>query len=195
MTLELESQHPHRFSLSAARLRLISGEALTATRIAAAAVWAESTPLRDRAELFIIKAGAYLRLARHEEAMNAFRQGHALAESAEDLTPYLVLSAEERRQLAELSGIAPDAEHFAAVAATPSPWPEKAELVTLSPRESAVLSAMRQHDSVAAMARSLTVSVNTVKKQIVSLYAKLGVHDRTSALLCAERLGLLDPHD
>lgn len=175
-----------------ARLRLISGEPTAAAHVGAAAVWSEATPLRDRAELFVVMAGAYLRLDRLDDASKAFRQGHALATAAEDLTPYLAVGVEERRRLAELAGVAPEDPHFAAVAAVPSPWPEQGTLVTLTPRETAVLNEMREHDSVAAIARSLTVSVNTVKKQMVSAYAKLGVNDRASALLRAQRLGLLE---
>jgi DNA-binding CsgD family transcriptional regulator len=64
-------------------------------------------------------------------------------------------------------------------------------LVLLTPRELEVLRQTAEHESVAAIAEALSVSVNTVKKQRVSLYSKLGVNDTHAAVLRAQRLGLL----
>jgi len=52
----------------------------------------------------------------------------------------------------------------------------------LSQRERQVLTALRELDSVAAIAKHLHLSVNTVKTYKRSLYRKLGVRTRAEAL-------------
>lgn len=182
---------PTWLAVPAARLRLLTGDLEAAVRISAANVWSDATVLRDRIDLFLIAAAAHLASGRTEEAVTAFRHGHALASAAGNVAAYLGLQPEVRGTLAELCGVSLAALH-PALAEAPSPWPASLRLVSLSPRESAVLEHLRRHDTTAQIARRLSVSVNTVKKQMVSLYAKLGVHDRREALLRAEQLGLLD---
>lgn len=64
----------------------------------------------------------------------------------------------------------------------------------LTPRELEVLSLAAQGRAAPAIARELFLSLATVKTHIAHIYEKLGVSDRTSAVLAAIRLGLLpDP--
>lgn len=182
---------PAWMRVPAARLRLLTGEPEGALRIAAAEAWSEWGSARDRIDLFMVQAAASLALGRTAEATAAFRQGAALAQATGNLAAYLNLQPRVREELARLTDVRLDALHEQ-LPARPSPWPEQLALVALTPRETAVLRQMPHHDSVAGIARALSVSVNTVKKQLVSVYAKLGVHDRKDALLRAEQLGLLD---
>jgi LuxR family maltose regulon positive regulatory protein len=62
--------------------------------------------------------------------------------------------------------------------------PEVAEEV-LTRRETAVLGALLEHPSHAAIAAQLNVSVNTVKSQLRSIYRKLGVSTRDEAIAVA----------
>jgi len=61
----------------------------------------------------------------------------------------------------------------------------------LTPREIVVLAALAEHHSVRGIADELVVSPNTVKSQLRSIYRKLGVASRHSALTVARELGLL----
>lgn len=54
--------------------------------------------------------------------------------------------------------------------------------VVLTPRERAVARELAQHESIAALASALSVSPNTVKSQLRSLYRKLGVSSQAEAV-------------
>lgn len=82
------------------------------------------------------------------------------------------------------------------------PWPEfsllakplipaSMSLITLTPRETAILAALAATGDRTEIARLNFVSVNTVKSQLHSLYKKLGVASREQALLVAHREKLL----
>lgn len=63
--------------------------------------------------------------------------------------------------------------------------------VQLTPRETAVLTLVAGGLTAAAAARRLLVAERTVHKHLERIYAKLGVSDRLSAVLRAQRLGIL----
>ena len=63
--------------------------------------------------------------------------------------------------------------------------------VPLSEREMAVLALLPSLLSAREIATEFTVSVNTVKSHIRSIYAKLGVSTRREAVLHAQERGLL----
>ena len=63
----------------------------------------------------------------------------------------------------------------------------------LSPRETAVLTAIAHGASVETAARELFVSANTVRTQLKAVYRKLGVKTRADAIAVASRRGLI--HD
>jgi DNA-binding CsgD family transcriptional regulator len=63
----------------------------------------------------------------------------------------------------------------------------------LTAREIAVLTLLARGRTAAAAARTLGCSPRTVEKHTANLYRKLGVGDRVSALLEAQRRGLLPP--
>lgn len=175
---------------SSARIELITGHPERARQVAAADSWEQSTSVRARIDLLMIQAAGAL-------AMGDAPGGQTLFDRAMGLAHYA------RIQGATLLVPKTVADRFADPAAPPDcgvsgispnrPFPEAVTIVRLSPRETAVLELFAEHDSIAEMARALTVSVNTVKKQTVSIYAKLGVHDRRAALLRARQLGLLAP--
>jgi DNA-binding CsgD family transcriptional regulator len=61
----------------------------------------------------------------------------------------------------------------------------------LTPRELAVLALVADGLTAAAVARRLLIAERTVRKHLEGVYAKLGVHDRLSAVLRAQSAGLL----
>ena len=63
--------------------------------------------------------------------------------------------------------------------------------VRLTPRELSVLTLVADGLTAAAVARRLVVAERTVHKHLERAYAKLGVSDRVSAVLRAQRLGIL----
>ena len=63
--------------------------------------------------------------------------------------------------------------------------------VALTPRELSVLTLVADGLTAAATARRLVVAERTVHKHLERAYAKLGVSDRVSAVVRAQRLGLL----
>ena len=63
--------------------------------------------------------------------------------------------------------------------------------VRLTPRELSVLTLVADGLTAAAVARRLLVAERTVHKHLERAYAKLGVSDRVSAVLRAQRLGIL----
>jgi DNA-binding CsgD family transcriptional regulator len=79
-----------------------------------------------------------------------------------------------------------------------APHPEAAAVATavatdirLTPRELSVLVLVADGLTAAAVARRLIVAERTVHKHLERAYAKLGVSDRVSAVMRAQRLGIL----
>jgi DNA-binding CsgD family transcriptional regulator len=65
--------------------------------------------------------------------------------------------------------------------------------IRLTARELAVLDLMGNGLIAAAIARQLCISPRTVNKHIENIYRKLGTHDRTSAVLRGQDLGIIHP--
>jgi DNA-binding CsgD family transcriptional regulator len=65
--------------------------------------------------------------------------------------------------------------------------------VRLTAREVAVLALVADGHTAGAVARRLLIGERTVHKHLQHLYGKLGVTDRLSAVLAAQRLGVLPP--
>lgn len=65
------------------------------------------------------------------------------------------------------------------------------EVPDLSEREMEVVVLFAQGASVKDVAHALGIATDTVKAHASSIYSKLGVHDRVSAVMEAQRIGLL----
>jgi DNA-binding NarL/FixJ family response regulator len=65
--------------------------------------------------------------------------------------------------------------------------------IPITARELAVLDLMADGLITAAIARRLGISARTVGKHIENIYRKLDTHDRTSAVLRGQAMGLLPP--
>lgn len=183
--------HGDPLVVQAARLRLIAGSDDAAQKVAASAVWATETTVRDRAELLVIGAVAEMRLGDSTAAAQSFRRAHALAAHANTLTPYLGIPRAELAELLALADVRLPLGAHERLDGFRSVFPRRAQLISLTEREQVVLAQLVHTDAFSEVAAALTVSVNTVKKQAASAYAKLGVHDRRAALARAHQLGLL----
>lgn len=70
----------------------------------------------------------------------------------------------------------------------------EAESALLTRRESSILHSISRGGSYAKIAEALGLSTGTVQTHIKNIYAKLGVHSRTEAIIEAQRLGLIPFH-
>ncbi len=69
--------------------------------------------------------------------------------------------------------------------------PSEAESALLTRREFSTLDSISRGGSYAKVAEALGLSIGTVQTHIKNIYAKLGVHSRTEAIIEAQRLGLI----
>jgi LuxR family maltose regulon positive regulatory protein len=175
----------------AARFHLMTGNGDQAVRIAATSVCRKDIHVRDRQELLTISALAFRRQGRTAQMLESFSQAHALGETTGNLEPLLTIHTAVRQELLDATGLELPDDDRARLDAAPSVYPDHAELLELSRGELEVLHQIRDQETAAEVAKVRSVSVNTVKKQLATLYAKLGVHDRSSALERAQSIGLI----
>lgn len=173
-----------------ARLAFMAGDFSDAKDIASAGAWHPDIDAIDRIELSLIHSQAQLASGSDDEAFRTFARAHELAVDAGTLRPYATMPTASLDRLLDLSGLELSVDDRASIALGRLVYPASGEFIRLSPREKVVLQSLRTGESVSAIAISLAVSVNTVKKQVVRLYSKLGVTDRASALSRAGMLGL-----
>ncbi|MEQ3552097.1 LuxR C-terminal-related transcriptional regulator [Pseudonocardia nematodicida] len=69
--------------------------------------------------------------------------------------------------------------------------PETSGVPALTERERAVLTLLQSHRSIEEIASDLTVSANTVKTHVRSIYGKLGVNSRRAAVVVARERSLV----
>ncbi|MCC2314250.1 LuxR C-terminal-related transcriptional regulator [Cellulomonas xiejunii] len=178
-----------------ARWHLLTGDPHAALRAAVVGGRRRRVNLADRTDLLVLEAWAAHEVRQPALATRAFRTARRLADEQGALRSFAHLPPEVRDTLCELSGLRFDDDELARLTATGRVIPDPAPLVPLTPRERTVLTMLDEHDTTRDVAEALTVSVNTVRKQVLSIYAKLGVHDREAALRRAHELGILRPQE
>ncbi|ALX04295.1 LuxR C-terminal-related transcriptional regulator [Aeromicrobium erythreum] len=184
--------HPRsRHATSDALLHLLSGAEHQSRAIAEVASRAPETPARERVVLLLVQAAAALRCGRVDEARRALATTHADVERLSLPSTYAAIPHQDLEALLQLDPHPPSAALRARDILGPRQTSSHA-LVVLTPRELEVLRKSAKHRSLSEVAKHLSVSVNTVKKQRVSLYAKMGVKDLQSAILFGRQLGLLE---
>jgi LuxR family maltose regulon positive regulatory protein len=140
-------------------------------------------------EAHLIDAEAALQAGEEDAGRAALETALAAAETIGAIRPFALAGPLTQRELD--ARVALDRGTFAArvAAARAAVLPDPA--VLLSERETAVLSLLPSLLSAREIAAEFTVSVNTVKSHIRSIYAKLGVSSRRDAVLGARERGLL----
>lgn len=177
--------------VSAARLALLTGDAGTAIRLASDQAWESSAGTRDRVEMRLIRAIAAYRLGDLALATSAL-DGAARAARTAGLRS--VWATVPRGELDDLARQVPAAAHLLpdpAPAAVHEVYPASAVLIDLTGRERAVLAELAAGATLESVAATLTISHNTVKTHVSSIYRKLAVDSRRAAVAAAQRLGLL----
>ncbi|MFC7879694.1 LuxR C-terminal-related transcriptional regulator [Isoptericola sp. NPDC057391] len=150
---------------------------------------------RQRAAHHLLLAAALLRCGDESSARDALGK---LAAVVADRRLRLPLALAPRRDLLALADLAAQGRDHTArrVLADAEEVPELFAAMTdgtqpLTDREVVVLEALLRHPTAAEISRHLTVSVNTVKSQLRSVYRKLGVRRREDALVRGLDLGLI----
>jgi DNA-binding CsgD family transcriptional regulator len=176
--------------LPAARLRLLNGEYEAVRAIASRTSWHETASRRDTRQLLLLKAIARLRMGDKDGARGSVELlGRVRA--PDEVLSLASLSPADRDDLCRLADI-PLTDAAAERLALARPvFPARVHLVELSTREQAVLTELDAGGTIAQVARTLHVSVNTVRTQVKSAYRKLGASSREDALMRAYELGVL----
>ncbi|WP_022892265.1 LuxR C-terminal-related transcriptional regulator [Agromyces subbeticus] len=170
-----------------ARLALVTGRPGDALRAAReAARFAPSS--RVTTEAAVLEAVALLRTVDETHAKNAIERASALLGGRGQLLPLTLIPADDR-------------ERLTALIAAPSVSPQLTSVIQggdaapiLTPRERLVLRALTRSASSSVIAAELSVSTNTVKTQLKSLYRKLGASNRKQAITIAIARHLLPPY-
>jgi LuxR family maltose regulon positive regulatory protein len=148
-------------------------------------------------ESHLLAGVAHRALGDQRAANQAAERALALAEPDRPILPFLMTGSREllealpRQQTAHAALLTDilDVMHGASPAATDQhPYPQPEEL---SPGELRVLRYLPTNLSRLEIASELSVSPNTVSTHIRSIYAKLGVRDRSAAVQRARQLRLL----
>ncbi|MCZ4500388.1 MAG: putative LuxR family transcriptional regulator [Marmoricola sp.] len=171
-----------------ARLSLLAGDAPSAVELARAAVdHPDASPATDL-EALVIEA-----LARHRlgDLVAATRLSEAMAVAGRRIDAFALVP---RGELIEAARDVPGA-----IALLEDPrltsvgdvFPDRLEIILLTERERVVLGHLSQGLTLQAIAVRETVSINTVKSQVRSLYSKLGATDREQAMQIATTEGLI----
>jgi LuxR family maltose regulon positive regulatory protein len=124
-------------------------------------------------------------------ARQALLTALSLAAPIDALRPFTHACASVRGLLVVQQGSFGEFNRFAARAAQAASGVRDDVVRVLSERELGVLAMLPSLLPLADIAADLTVSVNTVKSHVRSIYTKLGVSSRREAVLVAHERGLL----
>lgn len=190
----LERTRPDSPHTAGARIRLL----LAAERYREAYQQAEALvdlsdhTIRTRAQTQTIGAVAAVRAGEIEPAWSWLNAAVVSWETYGVRLHVAMLSPSDRRLLWDFAGErdAASLRRYLDLSASEIAQ-ERRTLAALTPRESTVLAALAEHSTNRAIANALVVSPHTVKTQLQSIYRKLGVSSRRSALAVARESGLL----
>ena len=159
--------------------------------LAAQFAWDRSSTAAESTALLVVQAAANEAAGRTDLAERCWEQAREVAGREGALLPYALLPEPMRARLLASPGRLPDPAASERVAGVALTVPSDVPFVRLTPRERLVLQLLAAHPTMREVASELTVSVNTVKKQTMRIYTKLGVNEREAALQRAQALGLL----
>jgi len=178
-----------------ARVALLAGEVRLARRIATDHVWRKSTDNRVRLEMLLVLASASYRDDDVGAARELMRTAVTLYHETEMLGPFALLGPMERETLVEVADRSLGGRDLEVLTPFRTPFPERAAIIRLTRREMELAQALVTTGSRQDLADQFFVSVNTIRKQLVSLYRKLRVGSRAEALARVAELGLLQSQD
>lgn len=146
----------------------------------------ELQPWQNRVDLLLISASANLRAGDRDTAQQRFDQAFEIAERTATRTPFISMPREDLLVLG--AGRPALLVQFSEM---PARYPEPGRNVNLSRREQLVVAELASERTLPEIARKLSVSTNTLKSQLRSVYRKLDVPGRQEAVQVARRTGLL----
>ena len=139
---------------------------------------------------WLLETSIALVLGERPAARRALQAALALAEPLFAVRPFAQAGPGVRELLVHLHGSFGASNEFAERALAAGAGHERQQ-TPLSEREITVLALLPSLLSLDEIALDLTVSVNTVKSHVRSIYSKLGVSSRRRAVLAAHKHGLL----
>ena len=142
-------------------------------------------------EAWLQEAGLCLRAGERAAGRHALLTALGLAHPIDVMRPFVMADPGVRELLVAQQGSFGAFNAFAARAVTASTLARTNTAKALSERELAVLTMLPSLLSLVDIAAVLTLSVNTVKSHVRSIYTKLGVSSRRGAVLAAHEKGLL----
>lgn len=172
---------------SLSRALLQSGHDAQVTWLASQRLSKNAPSPRVKLELLLVRACACVHLGQESEALDSLVHADAVSREHDVRVPWRLIADDDRDRLRQLA----PAPVAAMLDAHPSGFRGRLALPRLSRRERMVLNKLRTGGSVAQIAKDLTVSSNTVKTQLRSIYRKLGVGSRSEAVRAALEWGLL----
>ncbi len=175
---------------SVARLRQRIGDNEEALALCHQYGWTLESYPRAQMELLLVVAVAHWELGETQLATQAWFKVCKIADQTGLLRPFSTIAASD---IALLENAATTGSQTLAVFRKDpggESFPKALHIVTLTDREQTVLSLLGQGMTQVAIAKTLYVSVNTVKSQLRSLYRKLNAHNRDDAIMRAHALKL-----
>ena len=172
-----------------ARLALLSGDLVAAVECARAALEHENARAATDLEALLVSAVAEHRAGRSIGAAEHLRAAVTTGHGRRDafaLVPQADLHA--------IARAVPEAEEILTdprLVALGEVFPESLTIISLTRRERVVLRHLAAGMTLQAIAFRETLSINTIKSQVRSLYRKLGAPDRAHALAVAVKEGLV----
>ena len=180
-------------SIVEARMWLVAGRYAQARHVVGASL-ARAPTRRQVLDMLVVDAAAALALGQRQDAARSIRRVVTMTPPDELAATMRAIDPDTRRDLLALVD-GPRGEALPGpddpLYTDPAMYPASAPLIELTEREASVLRGLADGASLAEIARSDVLSVNTVKKQAVSLYRKLGADNRADALRTAYEQGLL----
>lgn len=143
---------------------------------------------RAALESLVVSVVADVRLNGVEAHRTAVQRAEALSTRHDLWGPWSAVAPEDRQLVLRM--LSPAAR--AVVSERPSFFASSVSVPHLTKREQVVLAHLTPTSTIADIARALVVSPNTVKTQLQSLYRKLEVSDRSSAIRAAHAWGLIE---
>jgi DNA-binding NarL/FixJ family response regulator len=186
-----------------ARMHLCGQDGASAVRVAEHGIHDATFPLSDRAHLCTIKAAGLLATAAETHLIQeALHAACTLCTEAANLLPFVFLPADLRAGLLRLHDdtepnpncLLSKPELRMRLDHVQNNFQYSPALIRLTPREEILLPLLATPATIDAIARELHVSVNTVRKQVVTLRVKLGESSRPRMIDRAYQLGLLAEH-
>ncbi|MEV8241680.1 LuxR C-terminal-related transcriptional regulator [Microbacterium testaceum] len=147
----------------------------------------ESSP-RASLESLVVSIVADIRLNGSAAQRSTVQRAEAISIRNDLWTPWSAVAPEDRAMV--LSALSSGAREK--VLTRDSFFASSVSVPHLTKREQVVLAQLTPEATIVDIARILVVSPNTVKTQLQSLYRKLGVSDRASAIRAAHAWGLIE---